>query len=279
MTEIYLLFKHSGTWVEPGRYHEKGSFGIMVPSEVSFASLMQIIYAYLRKSPSTHTIGVSYAMAGAMIPVEITNDDTLKGYLYLRRRREDDTEKLQLILDIKEKPSGLDSPRVGSTRNSRDSDCDGNPLMPSIPEEGCDSVPTHESAIRSTLGLDDIRLSDNETHQQRRGFPPRNPTPPPPRRTSPPPSLPYSVPSSSTTREDTLILDGDSPVFIERYALYSNKKTLKKHLMLFAISNNFSYMTKSSDKNTLHVVCPGEHCKWDVRDVRKENTPIFQIRR
>ena len=155
MTEIYLLFKHSGTWVEPGRYHEKGSFGIMVPSEVNFASLMQIIYAYLRKSPSTHTIGVSYAMAGAMIPVEITNDDTLKGYLYLRRRREDDTEKLQLILDIKEKPSGLDSPRVGSTRNSRDSGCDGNPLMPSIPEEGCDSVPTHESAIRSTLGLDD----------------------------------------------------------------------------------------------------------------------------
>jgi len=186
MAEIYLLFKHIGIWVELGWYHEKGSFGIMVPSEVSFASLMQIIYAYLRKSPSTHTIGVSYAMAGAMIPVEITNDDTLKGYLYLRRRREDDMEKLQLILEIKEKPSGLDSPRVGSTRNSRDSGCDGNPLMPSIPEEGCDSVPTHESAIRSTLGLDDIRLSDNETQQQRRDFPPRNPTPPPPRRNSPP---------------------------------------------------------------------------------------------
>lgn len=152
----------------------------MVPYEVNFASLMQIIYPYLRKSPSTHTIGISYAMAGAMILVEITNDDTLKCYLYLRRRIEDDTEILQLILEVNEKPSGLDSPGVGFTHNIRDSGCVRNlPKiifdMPSILDEGCDSVPTHESAIRGTLGLDDIRLSDNEIQQQRRCLP----TPPP----------------------------------------------------------------------------------------------------
>ena len=49
MAEIYLLFKHSSTWVEPGRYHEKGYFGIMVPSEVNFASFVQ--YPYAIESP------------------------------------------------------------------------------------------------------------------------------------------------------------------------------------------------------------------------------------
>ena len=310
MTAIYLLFKHSGTWVEPGCYHENGSFGIMVPYEVNFASLMQIIYANLGKSPSTHTIGVAYAMAGAMKPVEITNDATLEGYLYLRKMREDDTEKLQLILEINEIPSGLDSPGVGSTCNSRDSGCVGNPPrrvsdMPSIPEEGCGSVPTPDSVIRGTFGLDDLRLSDYETQRQqqrqRQCSPPRNSPPPinsrspPPPRNSPPtpsqnsrptsPSTPnsQSVPSSSTRKDanmdDAIILDGHSPVFIERHALYKDKKTLQKHLMLFAINNNFTYKTKNSDKNTLHVVCLGEHCNWAVRAVRKANTPIFQIRR
>ena len=121
MDDIYLLFKHSGTWVEPGRYHEKGSFGIVVPYNVNFASLMQIIYTNLRKSPSTHTVGVAYSMAGAVQPVEITNDDTLKGFLYLRRRREDDMENFQLILEVNEKQSGPDSAGIGSTPNSRGS--------------------------------------------------------------------------------------------------------------------------------------------------------------
>ena len=76
MTAIYLLFKHSETWVEPGRYHENESFEIMVLYEVNFASLMQIIYANLDKSPSTHIVDVIYAMTGAMKLVEITNDES-----------------------------------------------------------------------------------------------------------------------------------------------------------------------------------------------------------
>ena len=179
----------------------------MVPYNINFASLMQIIYTNLRKSPSTHTVGVAYSMAGAVQPVEITNDDTLKGFLYLRRRREDDMENFQLILEVNEKQSGPDSAGIGSTPNSRVIGCVGNlPIrvsdMPSIAEEGCGSVPTPNQ----NMGLDEFMLFDDAT--QRRGSPPPQNCPPPqnshpppqnssPLRNSPPPQNPHPPPPRS----------------------------------------------------------------------------------
>ena len=88
----------------------------------------------------------------------------------MRMEREDDTEKFQLILEVIEKScqqlnlSGHNSPGVLSTCNSHDSDCVGN--MSSISDGGCGEVPTPEPVIRATLGLDDLRMFDEETQRQ-----------------------------------------------------------------------------------------------------------------
>ena len=48
-----------------------GNLGIMVPFSVNYPSLMQMLFAELGLSPSTHTIGLKYLIDGACKPVEI----------------------------------------------------------------------------------------------------------------------------------------------------------------------------------------------------------------
>lgn len=73
-----------------------------------------------------------------------------------------------------------------------------------------------------------------------------------------------SVPSSSTRKSPDLdyivVLDVHFIVYIELHALYANKKTLHKHLMLFAINSIFMFKTKYSDITSMHVVYLVEHC-------------------
>ncbi|CAH9142345.1 unnamed protein product [Cuscuta epithymum] len=48
---------------------------------------------------------------------------------------------------------------------------------------------------------------------------------------------------------------------------------------MYAINNNFQYRTLTSNKESLHVICKDERCKWTVRAVRLTRVNMFQIRR
>ncbi|RYE21852.1 MAG: hypothetical protein EOP45_09040, partial [Sphingobacteriaceae bacterium] len=99
-----------------------------------------------------------------------------------------------------------------------------------------------------------------------------SPPPPPPRRQSAHPPPPH--PSS-----DEQVLDINSPVTLKLHGMYASKLVLQKQLSLYAINKHCTFRTKYSSKECLHVVCPGEHCKWSVRAVRIPSSPIFRIKR
>ena len=103
MLEIYIFVKPSGTWVEPTVYFEGANMGIMVPPSVNYPSLMQMLFAELGLSPSTHTIGLKYLIDGACKSVEIKDNSQLKGYLYLRKTITE-VRRFHMILEISEEP-------------------------------------------------------------------------------------------------------------------------------------------------------------------------------
>ncbi|CAH9125525.1 unnamed protein product [Cuscuta epithymum] len=70
------------------------------------------------------------------------------------------------------------------------------------------------------------------------------------------------------------------PTHIAIDAVYQTKQALSFHLKVYAISNHFQYMTKTSTKKVLHVICVDvENCKWAVRGVRLSGSNMFQIKR
>lgn len=275
MSEIYIFLKHSGTWVEPTVYVEGGNLGIMVSSSVNYPSLMQILFAELGLSPSTHRIGLKYLIDGACKPVEIKDNGQLKAYLYLRKTIPD-VGRFHMILEISEEP------REGHEA-----------AWESVVSPGFRSTP---NTVEPTQGLEDMNTFYDATEECRESppRPPRQtpPTPPPPRRESPPPPPPCreSHPPPPPRRQsahpppphpssDEQVLDINSPVTLKLHGMYASKLVLQKQLSLYAINKHCTFRTKYSSKECLHVVCPGEHCKWSVRAVRIPSSPIFRIKR
>ncbi|RAL49764.1 hypothetical protein DM860_002055 [Cuscuta australis] len=69
------------------------------------------------------------------------------------------------------------------------------------------------------------------------------------------------------------------PTTLQIDSIYKSKEDLCHHLRMYAVSNNFQYKTKRSNRTLLHVVCIDVRCPWAVRAVRLDNSPLFQIRR
>ncbi|XP_050223969.1 uncharacterized protein LOC126673758 [Mercurialis annua] len=91
MESVLVMIQHSGKWVEANRYEEFEVIGVMIPQDLTYLNLVNLISEELRLNLVYQKIEIKYQVKTEYPPLKIIDDSSFKFYLEIKKKQTDFT--------------------------------------------------------------------------------------------------------------------------------------------------------------------------------------------
>ncbi|CAH9128404.1 unnamed protein product, partial [Cuscuta epithymum] len=278
-SEILIMLKLNGTWNSALTFTHTDTCFVHVHYLATYSSFIQMFTPVILQYKPDHHFKLSYLVESCPPPVIVNDELTFRFYLQLKCVQPA-SHKYPLCVEFFPRPAFTIQP-IQLPKPSEQSHFSAN--TPSIQNlshgmqfykdsefdlgDAQHTVSGTSNPISCTSDIDMIETMNNASTSDLEDSDSLSDSP-----------LPLS-PQPQYNFHNVEIITHHHPTCIVLHAIYLNKRELKYHLQMYAITNGFQYRTLTSRKICLHVICVAKNCKWSVRAVKLDGVEMFQIRR
>ncbi|XP_038701913.1 uncharacterized protein LOC119998649 [Tripterygium wilfordii] len=269
MEEVSILVRYCGSWEKVGlSYAYKGgkSKGMIIPNDISYNQLLDMVYELTNIDRRTHNIQLKYIfnVHGPTEPVEIEGDRDV--HFFVRCNSDKNIPGTSLCISNTDREVYDDDTEVNFELNDDRYDIADTELFeePDIVgfSRNIDDRNEPQINISEVNANDHTTAQENFSSEGNAGFAGSN-----------------SIGASqSCGNMISPVVHDDSYAVLKVGEIFPDKKSLFKKLCMHALHLHFEFKVAKSTKTLFVVRCKVSECKWWLRATRVDDTCFFVIK-